>query len=109
MRFIVTICLLLAGTFASAQSFDFGTTEAYNPLDGATEVSTLDVLGTTYKVYRATNGKTFINLRGRYFVWSDFKSIGTHDGQPVYQSPSGTPFIFAQGSKGPYAKYGKRG
>lgn len=112
-NFLIFVLFLVCMINVQAQTstngnFTFTEQGAYNPLDGSTEVGTIDVFGTPLKVYETSKGKRFAHVRGKYFVWSDFEQKGQlPDGTPIYTSPSGTPFIWAMGRNGVYAKYGK--
>jgi hypothetical protein len=89
--------------------FEFVEQGAYNPTVGATQGEPLTVFGQTLPTYVTSKGKRVAHVRGNYYVYSDFVAVDQlPDGTNVYLSPSGTPFIWAQGKNGIYAKYGKR-
>lgn len=115
MKRIIIFIFFLVAFAAVGQSqtstngqFTFAEQGAYNPLDHAQQTGTVSIFGTDYPVYQTDKGKTFVHLRGKYFVYTDLQVKGTlPDGTEVFTSPSGTPFVWAMGKNGVYAKYGK--
>lgn len=106
--FLVAFAANVQGQTSTNGQFTFAEQGAYNPLDHAQQTGTTTILGTEYPVYQTDKGKTFVHLRGKYFVYTDLQVKGTlPDGTEVYTSPSGTPFVWAMGKNGVYAKYGK--
>jgi hypothetical protein len=116
MKFSIlfSILFLALASGLSAQtsangSFEFAEQGAYNPTVGATQGEPLTVFGQTLPTYITAKGKRVAHVRGNYYVYSDFVAVDKlPDGTNIYLSPSGTPFIWAQGKNGAYAKYGKR-
>ena len=106
--FAFVVTGLSAQTSANG-SFEFAEQGAYNPTVGATQGESLTVFGQTLPTYVTSKGKRVAHVRGNYYVYSDFVAVDQlPDGTEVYLSPSGTPFIWANGKNGIYAKYGKR-
>ena len=108
MRILFAIALLFASLFATAQesaSFDFSGASGY-----VQNGETVDILGTDFPVYQnPTSGKRAVNPRGNYWVyWVAEATEQTTDGKTIYLTAKGKPFIWVQGSNGPYAKYGSR-
>lgn len=115
MKFSILFFAFFAfATALSAQTstngqFDFAPQGAYDPTVGATEGQPLTVFGQTLPTYITAKGKRVAHVRGNYYVYSDFVAVDKlPDGTEIFLSPSGTPFIWAQGKNGIYAKYGKR-
>lgn len=99
----------LSAQTSTGGAFEFSEQGTYDPKVGATQGEPLTVFGQTLPTYITSKGKRVAHVRGNYYVYSDFVAIDQlPDGTEVYLSPSGTPFIWAQGAKGVYAKYGKR-
>lgn len=111
---LFAILFFAFATALSAQTstnggFEFAEQGAYNPTVGATQGEPLTVFGQVLPTYVTSKGKRVAHVRGNYYVYSSFEVADTlPDGTEVYLSPSGTPFIWAQGKNGIYAKYGKR-
>jgi hypothetical protein len=99
----------LGAQTSTGGGFEFTQSAAYNAMDGATDTGeTVTAYGQTFKIYETPKGKRFAQIRAKYLVWSSFKVVDTlPNGEPIYLSPSGTPFKFSQGKNGVWAQYGK--